>query len=92
MAFHRITDTYIDMMDGKITNLSNVALKDVIQKIDWNGFVSFVVLKTIPFFWIPAHTITFSLPPIYQIMMAAMLGIALGCILAFAKRRNQPAK
>jgi len=92
MAFHRITDTYIDMMDGKITNLPNVALKDVIQKIDWNGFVSFVVLKTIPFFWIPAHTITFSLPPAYQIMMAAMLGIALGCILAFAKRRNQPAK
>jgi hypothetical protein len=45
-------------------------------------------MKTIPLFWIPAHTITFSLPPEYRVLMASFLSIALGGILAFAKRRS----
>jgi hypothetical protein len=44
----------------------------------------FVFKKTIPFFWIPAHTITFLLPPDVQVLFAALLGIALGTILAVA--------
>jgi hypothetical protein len=92
MGLHRITDTTIDMMGGKIGNLGTVKMAEVLAKIDWKGFVGFVVYKTIPFFWIPAHTITFSLPPEYQILMAAFLGIALGGILAFAKRKAISAK
>lgn len=88
MAFHRVTDTYIDLGEGKLENIFKVKLKDVVGKIDWNGFISFVILKTIPIFWIPAHTITFLLAPEYRVLMASFLSIAMGGILAFAKRRN----
>jgi hypothetical protein len=63
-----------------------VTLSEVIKRIDWDGFVSFVIMKTIPIFWIPAHTITFLLPPEYRVLSAAFLSIALGAILAFAKK------
>lgn len=86
MAFHRITDTYIDLKYE--SNSKKVTIEDVTSKIDWHGFVSFVVLKTIPFFWIPAHTITFLLPPEYRVLAAAALSIALGLILAFAKKKK----
>jgi hypothetical protein len=88
MAFHRITDTYIDMGQGKLSDIFSVKLDQVISKIDWNNFISFVVLKTIPLFWIPAHTITFMLPSEYRVLMAAFLSIALGGILSFAKKKN----
>lgn len=88
MAFHRVTDTYIDLKHEKG---GAVSLGDVVKKIDWNGFISFVLVKTVPLFWIPAHTITFMLPPEYRVLMAAMLSIALGGILAFAKKSAQKA-
>lgn len=90
MAFHRVTDTYIDLTHGPARK-DNVGLRDVVAAIDWQGFVGFVVVRTIPLFWIPAHTITFLLPPEYRVLMAAFLSIALGAILAFAKR-NQAAQ
>ena len=81
MGFHRITDTYVDKYArGK----RNIKLNGVVRDIDWEGFVSFVLLKTIPFFWIPAHTIVFLMPDVYRIIAAAFLSIALGGILAFA--------
>ena len=88
MAFHRITDTYIDLGEGNLKKIFSISLIDVIKAIDWYGFISFVVLKTVPFFWVPAHTITFLLPAEYRVLAAAFLSIALGAILAFAKRRN----
>ena len=88
MALHRVTDTYIDLGQGNFSTILKVKLYDVVKKIDWYGFVSFVVVKTIPFFWIPAHTVTFLLPPEYRVLMASFLSIALGGILAFAKRKS----
>ncbi len=85
MAFHRITDTYLDLRYAK---RSKITLKEVVSHVNWESFVSFVILKTIPFFWIPAHTITFLLPPQYRVLTAAFLSIALGGILALAKKRN----
>jgi hypothetical protein len=89
MAFHRITDTFIDLKyenkKGKVT------LSDVVKRIDWDDFISFVLVKTIPIFWIPAHTITFLLPSEYRVLSAAFLSIALGAILAFAKKKKQTA-
>ncbi len=82
MALHKHTDTYLDL---RHTN-KNVQLADVVAAIDWQNFISFVVLKTIPFFWIPAHTITFLLPAQYRVMVAALLSIALGLILSFSKK------
>lgn len=91
MAFHRITDTFIDLGEGKLSKIFKVKLKDVVARIDWNGFISFVVIKTIPLFWIPAHSITFMLPENYRVLYAAFLSIALGGILAFAKRKSPKA-
>ena len=86
MAFHRYTDTYIDMYyEGK----RNIRATDVVSRIDWNGFVSFVLIKTIPLFWIPAHTITFLLPPQYRVLVAAYLSVALGILLALGKRKKK---
>ena len=62
------------------------------NRIDWNGFVSFVVVKTIPLFWIPAHTVTFMLAPEYRVVVAAFLSIALGGILSFAKKKGSQTK
>jgi hypothetical protein len=87
MAFHRITDTYIDLGQGKLSRIVKVKLSEVIKRIDWDGYIRFVVLKTIPFFWIPAHTVTFLLPAEYRVLAAAFLSLALGGILAFAKKR-----
>ncbi len=84
MAAHRISDTYIDMRaSGEAASLGQV-----IDKIDWGGFLRFVIGKTIPFFWIPAHTITFLLPGEFRVLYAAYLSIALGAILAYARRRT----
>lgn len=92
MAFHRVTDTFIDLGEGNLKKIFNVPLQNVISKIDWNGFISFVIVKTIPLFWIPAHTITFMLPGEYRVLMASFLSIALGGILAFSKRSSSKTK
>jgi hypothetical protein len=84
MAAHRILDTYIDLrVEG-----SSPSIPQVIGRIDWPGFYTFVVGKTVPFFWIPAHTITFLLPSVYRVLWAAYLSIALGAILAYARRKT----
>lgn len=85
MAFHRFTDTYIDLTYSK---RKRPQISEVIDNMNFNNFIFFVIGKTIPFFWIPAHTITFLLPPVYRVLMAAFLGIALGCILSFSKRKK----
>lgn len=46
-----------------------------------------IVFISLILFWIPAHTITFSLPPALRVTSAAYLSIALGIILSFAARR-----
>jgi hypothetical protein len=86
MLFHRVTDTCIDLRHARPGTA--VGLDDVTAAIDWHGFVTFVLLKTIPIFWIPAHTVTFLLPAEYRVLAAALLSIALGAILAFAKRKR----
>jgi hypothetical protein len=52
--------------------------------VQWN----FVFKKTIPLFWFPAHTITFLLPSQFQVLFAALLGVALGVILAIANNKK----
>lgn len=88
MTLHRLTDTFIDLGQGQFSKIKDVKLKAVTDKIDWYGFMSFVVFKTIPLFWIPAHTITFLLPGEYRVLMAALLSLVLGVILAYSKRDN----
>lgn len=88
MILHRVTDTFIDLADGNLTKIFKVKGSAVISKIDWQNFFGFVVLKTIPLFWIPAHTITFLLPENYRILSAGFLSIALGLILTLSKLKK----
>lgn len=88
MGMHRMSDTYIDIrLDDK-----KPSLKELVEAIEWDAFISFVVFKTIPLFWIPAHTITFMLPPFYRVVVAAYLSIVLGVILAYARRMHEETK
>ncbi len=84
MAVHKITDTYIDLRVSGKNPRPNIS--DILAAADWNHFVNFVLLKTIPFFWIPAHTITFLLPGEYRILVAAMYSVVLGALLSLGKR------
>ena len=79
MGFHKMTAVWLS------PGATSRALADVTAAVDWQGFVSFTLLKTIPFFWIPAHTVTFLLPDEYRTAMAAVLSIALGVILSLKK-------
>ena len=84
MAFHRVTDTFLNMRK----NNKHVSIKESIGSVNWKEFINFTIFKTIPFFWIPAHTITFILPEEYRIIFAAILGIFLGLILGVFNNKN----
>ncbi|MBF0406609.1 MAG: hypothetical protein HQM10_04600 [Candidatus Riflebacteria bacterium] len=88
MAFHRITDTWIEAAEGTFSGIIKTPLSKVTSTIQWSAFIDFVVCRTIPIFWIPAHTVTFLLPPEYRVLSASLLSIALGGILGFAKKRK----
>ena len=88
MLFHRITDTWIDLGQGKMFQMRKITLNEVMDAADLKGFVTFVVCRTIPVFWIPAHTVTFMLPPEYRVLMAAMLSICLGVILVLCNPKS----
>lgn len=85
MTLHKITDMHILSNGGTIAGFFKpILFKKHFVNLDWSVQWNFVFKKTIPFFWIPAHTITFLLPPDFQVLFAALLGIALGTILAIA--------
>lgn len=86
MGAHKIADTFIDLKYERSNE--PITVSKIAKRIDWDCFLSFVIFKTIPFFWIPAHTITFMLPPEYKVIFAASLSIVLGCILAIAKKKS----
>lgn len=85
MTLHKITDTHIDDNGGTIRGLFKpIKVGSIMAKLNWNIQWNFVFKKTIPFFWIPAHTITFLLPADFRVLFAAVLGIVLGVLLSIA--------
>lgn len=84
MAVHKCTDKMLELANNK----EKITVSSVMKGIDWTGFVSFTIFKTVPLFWIPAHTVTFLLPPQYQVMMAAALSVALGIFLSLNNRKK----
>jgi hypothetical protein len=86
MTLHKITDHHIQIQGGSLGGFFQpIKVGMAFKEMDWDVMWNFVFKKTIPFFWIPAHTITFLLPPDFQVLFAAILGIALGTILAVAE-------
>lgn len=78
MTLHKITDTLID----RKLLFSRWPFLSIWKGLDWDTHWK-KVAPTILWFWMPAHTITFSLPAEYRILLAAYLGIVLGVILPF---------
>ncbi len=87
MTFHKCTDIHILDNGGTVRGLLRpMHMREIFgQKIDWDMQWNFVIKKTIPLFWFPAHTVTFILPANLQVLFAALLGVALGLILAIKK-------
>jgi hypothetical protein len=89
MTFHKITDIHILETGGTLKGFFQpIDFARILKEIDWSVMWGFVFKKTLPFFWIPAHTITFLLVPQYQILFAAALGIVLGVLLGVAGRKK----
>ena len=89
MTFHKITDTHIAECGGSIKALiTPIDMRRHFMTLNWDRQWSFIFKKTIPLFWYPAHTITFMLPGEFQVLFAALLGVALGVILAIGARKK----
>ena len=88
MTFHKITDTHISKTGGTVKGLfTPIPFAAIFKNMNWDVMWNFIFKKTIPFFWIPAHTITFLLPAEFRVLFAALLGIALGLILAIGSQK-----
>jgi len=90
MTLHKITDTHITQTGGSLWSFITKRLHftQIISSLNWKVQWNFVFKKTIPFFWVPAHTLTFILPPNFQVLFAAFLGVCLGVFLSIAARKN----
>ena len=85
MLTHHLTDLHISRSGGAFP-LLDFRMMSLVRGIDWDRMWGFVFLKTIPLFWIPAHTITFLLPHAYRTIFAAALSVVLGLFLGVAAR------
>ena len=89
MTFHKCTDIHILKNGGTIRGLLRpMKMSECLKSINWDVQWGLVFKKTIPLFWYPAHTITFILPANLQVLFAALLGVALGLILALAGNKR----
>lgn len=93
MTVHKISDMRITESKGSFIALfRKYDMGKMLGDIDWRCMWSLVLCRSIVFFWIPAHTVTFLLPSAFRVLFAAILGAVLGLILAWAANRdNKPA-
>lgn len=88
MTFHKVTDAHIAAHNGSLKALvTSIPMAERLATLNWQAQWGFVFRKTIPFFWYPAHTITFLLPAEQRVLFAALLGIVLGVLLAVSVKK-----
>ena len=87
MLTHHLTDRFITANHGAFP-IRKFNMLAALQAIDWQRMWGFVFTKTIPFFWIPAHTITFMLPAEWRMIFAASLSVFLGLILGSVNNKK----
>ncbi len=89
MTLHKITDAHIAACGGSLKALvTPIPMAQRFSEINWQAQWGFVFKKTIPFFWYPAHTVTFLLPAEQRVLFAALLGVALGVLLAVSIKKS----
>jgi hypothetical protein len=85
MTAHKVTDEHIIRHRGALLCLARpIEVGDILARMNWTVMWGFVFKKTLPLFWVPAHTVTFLLPPEHRVLFAAVLGVVLGVLLAIA--------
>ncbi len=90
MTIHKITDTHILNTGGTLREFFKpINVGKIMDGINWKVQWNFVFKRTIPLFWIPAHTLTFLFPAEYRILFAAFLGIVLGILLSLASLKSR---
>ncbi len=90
MTVHKMTDAHILQTGGTLKGFfTPIPFGRIFENLNWKVQWNFVFTKTIPFFWYPAHTITFLLPSEYRVLFAALLGVALGVILSIANLKKK---
>ncbi|MDP3451207.1 MAG: hypothetical protein Q8R87_11560 [Anaerolineaceae bacterium] len=87
MTTHHLTDRFITANQGRLP-IRQFNMLSALKGIDWDRMWGFVFTKTIPFFWIPAHTITFMLPSEWRMIFAAGLSVFLGIILGSVNKNK----
>lgn len=89
MTIHKISDSHIMDHNGSLKGFfSPLHFGERLVGLDWNMMWNFLFKKTIPYFWVPAHTITFMLPPEFRVLFAALLGVMLGVFMSLATKKK----
>lgn len=83
MLAHKITDQHISDEKGGFS-FSRFNIADILKRLDWDHYWNFLIKRSVPLFWIPAHTVTFLLPSEYRTLFAALLSIFLGLFLSIS--------
>ncbi len=81
--------TFTNLIFGPVMVLFHRLCDNFIEKkpMDWNSLAK--AWTTLLWFWIPAHTITFSLPSHLQVGLAAVWAFVLGIILGYFAREKK---
>ena len=89
MTIHKVSDSHIISHNGSLKGyFSPLHFGERLINLDWSMMWNFLFKKTIPLFWIPAHTVTFMLPPEFRVLFAALLGVMLGLFMSFATKKK----
>ena len=92
MIAHKVADLHIAQYQGRLACLWNAPQTGrLLQSVDWNSFWKNVLCRSLLWFWIPVHTVTFLLPPSFRVLFAAALGAILGLLLALLSSKQTEA-
>lgn len=77
----------VNLQFGLFLVIFHRVLDNMIEKVkNWSNLHKGML--SLLWFWIPAHTLTFSLPKVYQIGLAALWSVVLGFILGSFNRKK----
>jgi hypothetical protein len=79
---------FTNLLFGPVMMLFHRWTDNLIENRDMEWESMLKAWLTLFWFWIPAHTITFSLPSHFQVGLAAVWAIALGIILGFFAQKE----
>ena len=87
------TSVFTNLLFGPMMMLFHRWTDNWIEKAEMNWTTMQSAWRTLLWFWIPAHSVTYSLPAHFRVGLAALWAVALGVILgALARKQTVEAK